>query len=100
MFKEGQYAASHALSLKWHLTRLPQTKVGFIASKKNFPKASARNRAKRLLREALRTKLFQLRPGFAIIVLYRYKPEPMSVDVLAHNLSVLLEKNNLLQKIS
>lgn len=99
VFKEGEYAACRELSLKWRKTHLAQTRVGFIASKKNFPKASARNRAKRLLREAARPLLFQLRPGFDIIVLYRYVPEHLNLATVAHSLRTLLEKNNLLQKI-
>ncbi|MDD5083854.1 MAG: ribonuclease P protein component [Candidatus Moranbacteria bacterium] len=100
VFKEGQYAAHGALSIKWRSTHPSQTRVGFIANKKNFTKARARNRAKRLLREATRPLLFQLRPGFDIIILYRYKPEQLDLDTVAGMLRMLLEKNNLLQKIS
>lgn len=98
VFREGQYAACHELSLKWRKTHLTHTRVGFIASKKNFAKASARNHAKRLLREATRPMLFQLRPGFDIIVLYRYAPEHLNLNGVAKNIRTLLEKNNLLQK--
>lgn len=100
VFKEGQYATHRDLSIKWRSTHLSSTKVGFIASKKNFPKACDRNRAKRLLREAMQTKLFALRAGFDIIILYRYKAEHVTLDTLTHNIHTLLEKNNLLQKIS
>jgi ribonuclease P protein component len=100
VFKEGQYATSRELSIKWRPTHLPTTKVGFVASKKNFPKAINRNRAKRVLREAVHAKLFALRPGFDIIVLYRYKPDHLGFDAISKNIQSLLEKNNLLQKIS
>jgi ribonuclease P protein component len=97
IFREGRFANDGELSIQWifsaHLTT-PQ--VGFIASKKNFPEASARNRAKRLLREALRPNLFQLRQGFAMIVLYRYKPQSMEYTALTRRLHTLLLNNNLL----
>jgi ribonuclease P protein component len=99
VFQEGQYTTIQELSFKWHPTRLSQSRVGFIASKKNFPKAHDRNRAKRLLREAFRTQLFALRPGFDIIVLYRYKLKQLRFETIAHDISIFLEKNNLLQKI-
>lgn len=99
VFKEGRYAAHSALSIKWRSTHSPQSKVGFIASKKTFAKAHARNHAKRLLREAMHTELFALQAGFDIIVLYRYKPELLSLEVIVKSLHALLEKNNLLQKI-
>ena len=98
VFKEGRYAASQELSFKWRKNNLPYSRVGFVVSKKNFTKAVDRNYAKRLLREAMKTKLFALRAGFDIIVLYRYKPEHVRLDALAKNLHLLLEKNNLLQK--
>jgi ribonuclease P protein component len=100
IFKEGLHASYGALSIKWRSTHQAKTKVGFIASKKNFAKACDRNRAKRLLREAMRAELFQLRANFDIIVLYRYIPERLDFDTIAKTLHTLLEKNNLLQKIS
>ncbi len=100
IFKEGSYASLGALSLKWRPTHLSRSAVGFIASKKNFPKAVNRNRAKRVLREAMRSQLFALRPGFAIIVLYRYKPETLTYDAIERDLRLLLKKNNLLHTIS
>lgn len=100
VFKEGYYASSQELSLKWRTTHLPHSQVGFVVSKKNFAKAVDRNYAKRLLREAMKPELFALRAGFDIIVLYRYKPEHLKLDNLKKNLHLLLEKNNLLQKIT
>jgi ribonuclease P protein component len=100
VFKEGYSATSQELSLKWRKTNLPQSQVGFVVSKKNFAKAVDRNYAKRLLREAMKAELFALRAGFDIIVLYRYKPEHVRLDTLVKNLHLLLEKNNLLEKIT
>lgn len=99
-FREGQYAALDELAIKWLPAHLSPSKVGFVAGKKLFAKATDRNRAKRLMREALRPYLFQLRPGFAIIVLYRYRPDRLSFRKNSDILGTLLQKNNLLQKIS
>lgn len=97
VFREGAYAARRELSIKWRPTHLSQTRVGFVAGKKIFPRAVDRHRAKRLLRESMRRHLFQLRPGFDIIVLCRYAPESLDTGFDEGILQTLLEKNNLLQ---
>lgn len=48
-----------------------ETKFGFIVSSKISPKATRRNRIKRLLRESIRLILPQMKPDFNIIFLAR-----------------------------
>lgn len=95
-FQEGYYASLHEFGLKWRPNQLSQTRIGFAAGKKIFPKASMRNRAKRIAREAVHHHLFQLRSGFDIIILYRHKPEHFILTESIRALGTLLAKHNLL----
>lgn len=45
--------------------------LGVVASKKTFPKAHLRSRAKRLMREAYRLNRFRLKDGVNIILVGR-----------------------------
>lgn len=97
IFQKGSYAALGEIAIKWMDTTSPTVHVGFIASKKTFSKAHERNKAKRIAREALRPYVFQLRPGFDMIVLYRYKPKALDFHAVQRSIESLLKQNNLLK---
>jgi ribonuclease P protein component len=99
VFQQGQYDAYREFAVKWQRGPSETSRIGFAAGKKIFPTAVLRNRAKRLAREAVRPYLERLRPGYDLIVFYRYRPERFVLKEGTRNIGLLLEKNNLLKHI-
>ncbi len=70
-----------------------EVKIAVIASKKYFRKATERNRAKRLLREAsrdyLKKKLF---PAGEYAFFYTKRPESLTLEEVSRTLSGCLQK--------
>ena len=52
---------------------LPQPQLGITTSRRTLSSAVARNRARRLMREAFRTQQHALRPGARIILVARHR---------------------------
>lgn len=75
---QGQAYFSGNVSIKIVKNNLDQTRIGFIASAKNFPKATERNRAKRLLREIFRQKLPVIKKNLDILVFVRKQAKEKS----------------------
>jgi ribonuclease P protein component len=69
--KQGQAYFSRKISIKILKTDLNQARIGFIASAKNFPKATERNQVKRLLREIFRQELPLIKKNLDILVFAR-----------------------------
>ncbi len=69
VFDKGRFAASDLVSVKFVGNGTDDTRVGFIVSKKVSKKAVLRNKVKRMLREAVRSKMNDMTAGFDIIVI-------------------------------
>ncbi len=69
VYKNGFYAASDGLSLKFLKTNKPFTRVGFPVGKNYSKKATVRNRTRRILREAIRLQLTSLKTGYDIVIM-------------------------------
>lgn len=101
VYKRGKFASGRILTvhvfkrspnLKHNMTRIPAdlVRVGFTSSK-HRKGAVARNRAKRLLREAYRPLSTRIMPGNDVIFLMRVtEPMPSFKDVSAEMERLLL----------
>ena len=98
LFKEGKSIAQYPIRLiyrKTHFEDLVTIKTAVSVSKKNFKKAVARNRIKRLLREGYRKNKYIVTNNtthqFAFMFLYTGKEMP-EYTLVESKIKALLEK--------
>ncbi len=97
--RQGRSAADGPILFKWlprEIQAAKASKFAFVASKKHFPKAVDRNRAKRIAREGVRFYLTQLSPGYDILIMYRFRPETLDVETIQLAIGRILAKNRLI----
>ena len=70
VYRKGKSAGGRHQVVFYRKNGRPVTRVSFIASKK-VGNSVARNRARRLLREALRTSGVRLKKGYDVIIIAR-----------------------------
>ena len=68
VFKQGSTAREGNILIKLVANQRDISRFGFIVSKKVSNKATARNKVKRLLREATRKLLVDVKPGFDVVI--------------------------------
>jgi len=88
VYRKGVFFSEGPLSLKITPNESGTTRIGFSIEKKFFKKATARNRIKRLLREALYRNLEKIKDGFDIVVFYKRSEEKPDFKAI----SALVEK--------
>ncbi|MER3400017.1 MAG: ribonuclease P protein component [Thermoflexus sp.] len=71
VLEEGRSWSNDLLRLKAAPNALGITRVAVIAGRRALGKAVRRNRAKRLLREAARLHLHEIRPGWDLVLIAR-----------------------------
>ncbi len=98
IFKKGAYFSERFLALKTVENNLEISKFGFIVSNKISKKAVERNRIKRLLREVVRLKYNEIKPGFDAIFIFRGKEVKKSFDEVDTVVENLLKRSGLLCK--
>jgi ribonuclease P protein component len=69
--KFGRFFTQDFLALKIAKNNLNFSRFGFLVSLKISKKATVRNKVKRRLREAVRLKIKEIKPGFDIIIFVR-----------------------------
>lgn len=72
------------------------TKIGIITSKKIAKQAVYRNRARRRLREAIRTHLKNLRNGFLVVILTKKEIVESDYKTILEEVGTLFNKGGLL----
>ena len=74
---------------------LQKSRFGFIASKK-VGNAVTRNRTKRVIREIVRLKLAEIKPGFDVVLIISPKAVGQQYSVLETEVITSLKRGNLL----
>jgi len=90
--RRGTRSRARYLQISAVKTGKPTTRFAFIVSNKISKRATARNRVKRLLREAVRPMLPTIAPGYDIIVWASAGIIGQTGDVLVHDLSQCLAR--------
>lgn len=93
-YKQGRYAVARQMVLYYQKNALDKVRVGFVASKKVGP-SHARNRCKRLLREAMRQLLPTVPPGYDLILVARPPLAAQGFQDVLREMAKLLRKAEL-----
>lgn len=72
-------------------------RFGFVASSKLDKRATQRNRARRLMREAVRKRLSEIEPGYDIILIAKNKIKEAGLAEVSSSLDQVLSKISLLR---
>lgn len=94
VFKEGKYISlpEKFLYVKILKNSFPFSRFGFVVSNKVSNKANKRNKIKRLLREAVKSKLSTVKSGFDIIIVAKKGIEGKSLKYLSLIINLIFER--------
>ncbi len=93
--REGRVWPGRLMLLNGALNGQDRVRCGFIAGKK-VGGAVERNRARRLLREALRAKLARIKPGWDLVLIARAPIIEVKLDAVSKEMDDLLLRGKLL----
>jgi ribonuclease P protein component len=92
----GRSWASPLLILYVYRRRDDLIRAGFVVGKR-IGKAAVRNRVKRLMREALRASLEQVKPGYDLLLIARPTAAEANYHDIRQTIEALLQRSGLLQ---
>lgn len=95
VWQQGRAFAHPLVVLRVRPNGLPQSRAAFVVGKK-VGKATVRNRCKRRLREALRTRFMQLPPGYDLVLIGRGALTEATFDQVSQAVVQLLTRAQLL----
>ncbi|MFA6897347.1 MAG: ribonuclease P protein component [Patescibacteria group bacterium] len=94
--KGGSFFSQDFLALKVAPNDFACSRFGFIVSNKISKSAVKRNRIKRLLRESVRLRWAQIKPGFDVALMARADVSERSFEDVDKAVDSLLKKSGLL----
>jgi ribonuclease P protein component len=95
LFRNGRTFSSDVLLMKIAaVDKGAPTRFGFGASLKFSKKAAERNKAKRWMREAVRSKIEKIVPGWQAVIFIspQYPKEKLNFEIIQENVEKLLKK--------
>lgn len=98
VFKKGKVSFEKFLVLKKLENSLKESRFGFVVSLKISKKAKDRNKVKRRLREVIKNKLPQVKPGYDIIFFSKKGIEEKDFKEIKEIVEKLLKEAKLISK--
>ena len=98
IYSEGFYGAHGAVAIKFLKTGNPVVRIGFPVGKNFSKKAVERNRARRILREACRKYLKDLKPGFDIAIMAKSAKNPVELEEAKKSLGHVFKNAKLISE--
>jgi len=95
LLKKGKLENTQFLAIRFINNSQQNSRFGFLAAKKNFKKATLRNKIRRRLRELVGQKLLSIKPGNDIILIARPGIEDKKPVEVKESLEILLEQARL-----
>ena len=92
VFKHGRALSQGTLSFRSSYNNLPVTRVGIVIANSVLKKATARNRAKRLIRAVFIPHYKTLRPGYDVVITGRKGIEQETFSSLRTIIPTALQK--------
>lgn len=97
--REGQKNQEGFLILKMTRNNLRESRFAFVVSRKVSKKATVRNKLKRRLREVIRLKIDEIKPGFDIVLIALPGLEKKDFSELETIINKTLEKTKALKRL-
>lgn len=97
LFAKGKYTHASEFVLKYFPNNLPQSRFGFVVSTKISKRAVVRNRAKRQMREIVRSILEKLPAGYDIALIAKPAIKDVEFDKLSTSIRLAFTKARLLR---
>jgi len=94
VLKQGENIRGSVMYFKVLKTKEPEPRIGFIVSKKVSPKAVERNKARRRMKEAVRSSLDSLKKGTDIVIIALPKIKEKSFEEIKEEIQKTFKKIN------
>jgi ribonuclease P protein component len=94
VYRIGRFSSEGPLSAKSAPNKSEISRIGFSIEKKFFKKAVERNRMKRVLREAFRENLKELKTGLDIVIFYKKSEKNPDYQEISELVKKIIKKIN------
>lgn len=98
VLRKGKLLAKNFLILKTVKNNLKTSRIGVVVSRKVSKKAVLRNKAKRKIREAVRTNIKKIKPGYDLIFFTKKGIEKKSFSEIKKEIEKLIVRAKLFKE--
>ena len=92
VFKQGDSARGSLIFMKILKNQNPDSRIGFVVSKKISNKAVVRNKIKRQLRESAREELKKYQPGYDMVIVTLPGIQKVDYKEIKNQVSLVFKK--------
>ncbi len=97
LLKRGKSQNGELMAIKFIGNSQQNSRFGFLIAKRNFKKATLRNKIRRMLREQLRQRLALIKPGNDIMVIAKSGIEKQKSAEVGRQIEIILARADLLK---